>query len=222
VVPDLDRIQSLIGYQFSDSTLLLAALTHRSYRTVDTACEDFERLEFLGDAVLGLIVSLKLYQDLDLPAGDLTKRTSQVVCRDACERAARRMGIDPFVRTGPAASVDGTSIVSDVIEAVLGAIYVDGGLTPATNFVHRHFDDLLHSAILEGVENPKAVLNEWFLKEKKAAPTYRVVESSGPDHAPTYVVEALFEDVVLGSGSGRSKRDAEAAAAKEALKSITQ
>lgn len=218
--PDLTAVQAVLGYRFSNPALLATALTHRSYRSVNPSLGDYERLEFLGDAVLGLIVSEKLYNDLDLPAGDLTKRTSQVVSRAACERVARKLGLDQFVQVGPAASIEGTSILSNVIEALLGAIYLDGGLTPSVEFVHRHFGDLIAGALLEGVENPKALMNEMFLKERKAAPTYRVVETSGPDHAPTYIVEAIFEDKVLGRGSGRSKREAEASAARNAIESL--
>jgi len=217
---DLAALEDILGHRFSKPDLLLTALTHRSYRSVDAACGDYERLEFLGDAVLGMVVSQKLFRDLDLPAGDLTKRTSQVVSRSACEGVARRMGLDRHVRVGPAATIEGTSILSNVIEAVLGAVYLDGGLDAATEFVYRHFGDLIASAILEGVENPKAMMNELFLKERKAAPTYRVVETSGPDHAPTYVVEAIFEDKVLGRGAGRNKREAEAAAARNAIESL--
>lgn len=217
---DLGPVQDILGYRFSDPDLLLTALTHRSYRSVDSNCGDYERLEFLGDAVLGLVVSQRLYRDLDLLAGDLTKRTSQVVSRAACKRVSRSLGLDRFVRVGPAASIEGTSILSNVIEAVLGAIYMDGGMDPATEFVNRHFGDLIIAAEASGVENPKAMLNEMFLKEKQAAPTYRVVESSGPDHSPTYVVDAVFDDRVLGRGSGRSKREAEAQAARNALETL--
>lgn len=217
---DLDALQAVIGYRFSNPDLLRVSITHRSYRSVDPYCDDYERLEFLGDAVLGLVVSLKLYQELDLPAGDLTKRTSQVVSRAACDRVARGLGFDRFVRVGPAASIDGTAIMSNSIEAVIGAIYLDGGLSASTDFVLRHFGELLTGAVSEGVENPKAMLNEMFLKERNAAPTYRVVESTGPDHAPTYVVEAMFESEVLGRGSGKSKREAESAAAREAVEKI--
>lgn len=218
--PDLTAVQSIIGYRFVDPQLLLSALTHRSYRSLDPKGGDYERLEFLGDAVLGLIVSQKLYRELDMPAGDLTKRTSQVVNRTACERVARKLCLDRHVLVGPAATVDGTAILSDVVEAVLGAIYLDGGFDPSAEFVFRHFGDLLAEAILEGVENPKAMLNEMFLKEHKAAPTYRVIETTGPDHAPTYIVEAIFDTRILGQGSGRSKREAEAAAARNAIETI--
>ncbi len=217
---DLAAVQSIIGYTFSDPNLLLIALTHRSYRSLDLNGGDYERLEFLGDAVLGLIVSEKLYRDLDLPAGDLTKRTSQVVNRSACERVAQNLGLDRHVRVGPAASVEGTAIMSDVTEAILGAIYLDGGMDPSIEFVHRHFGVHLTGAVTEGIENPKAKLNEMFLKEHKAAPIYRVVETSGPDHAPTYVVEAMFETRVLGRGAGRSKREAESEAARSAIEQL--
>lgn len=217
---DLEALQTLLGYRFSEPGLLITAITHRSFRSVEPSCGDYERLEFLGDSVLGLIVSQRLYKELDLPAGDLTKRTSQVVSRVACERVARTMGLDRYVQVGPAASVEGTSILSNVIEAVLGAVYLDGGLDPAVEFVHRHFGDLITAATLEGIENPKAMMNELFLKEHKAAPTYRVIETSGPDHSPTYIVEAMFEEKVLGRGSGRSKREAEAAAARNAIESL--
>lgn len=217
---DLETLQTLIGYRFSNPRLLQTAVTHRSYRTLDLACEDYERLEFLGDAVLGIVVSRILYDELDLPAGDLTKRTSQVVSRAACERVARHIGLEPHVLVGPAASVNGTSILSNVVEAVLGAVYLEGGLEASIAFVRTHFGQLITEALAAGVENPKALLNELFLKEHKAAPVYRVIESTGPDHAPTYVVEALFEDHVLGCGRGKNKREAEASAARDAIETI--
>ncbi|MBI4178893.1 ribonuclease III [bacterium] len=217
----LDQLQDRTGYSFQQPDLLLTAVTHRSYRSIDPHCGDYERLEFLGDAVLGLVVSSKFYRDLALEAGDLTKRTSQVVSRAACDQVARQMNLDLFIRVGPAASLDGTTILSNVIEAVIGAIYIDGGIEPATAFVMRHFESLLTHAMAEGVENPKATLNELLLRERKQAPTYRVIETTGPDHAPTYIVEAMMDDHVLGRGSGKSKREAEAAAAKSAIESLS-
>lgn len=213
-------LEGVIGHRFKNAALLCAAVTHRSYRSLDPACEDYERLEFLGDAVLGLIVSSKFYRELDLQAGDLTKRTSQVVSRTACESVSRRLGLDRFVRIGPAASIEGTTILSNVVEAVIGAIYLDGGLEAAESFVIRHFEPLLLQAMAEGIENPKAILNELLLRELKQAPTYRVIETTGPDHAPTYIVEAMLEDRVLGRGSGKSKREAETAAARSAIESL--
>ena len=234
VAADLARtvaaVQSKLDYVFENPELLARALVHRSHthaHGVDRI-ESNERLEFLGDSVLGLVVNTYLYRHYsDREEGDLTKMKSKLVCGESLSRVAMRVSLgDHILMSRGEASTGGrrrASILADAVEAVLGAVYLDGGLVAATGVVERWLLDDADAMITQGsLSNDKSRLQETIQARHKSPPVYRLVEATGPDHARNFVVEVLFAGTVLGHGSGPSKKRAEQAAARVALRRLTE
>jgi ribonuclease-3 len=215
-------IEAAIGHRFAHRDLLSAALTHRSYTSEDPAAVHYERLEFLGDAVLQLAVTERLYTDYpDMPEGQMAKLRAAVVNEDVLAEVAVRLGVGPHLRVGRGEEVTGgrekTSILSDVVEALLGAIYLDAGYTTAAEISLRHLaDEIARSAHAPGGEDFKTRLQE-ALAKKGAMPEYRVSDE-GPDHDKVFHAEVTVAGRLVGSGSGTSKKAAEQAAAEQALR----
>ena len=211
-----------LGHRFSDPELLALALTHRS-RVHEEGGEGFanERLEFLGDAVLDLVVSeLLMEAQPNVSEGQLSRARAELVNGRSLADQARRLGLGDWVRLGRGeASSAGqlkASILSNVFEAVLGAMYLDGGLEPVRALVLRRFQPLFDDPSLFEAD-PKTRLQERLQTLGHSLPVYQTVAESGPDHAKRFHVEVSASDRVLGSGIGSSKRDAEQGAAREAL-----
>jgi ribonuclease-3 len=184
----LDWLQEMLGRRPSDPALFERALTHASFGP-----EQYERLEFLGDRVLGLAVAGWLYEMFpDEPEGQLSKRLNALVARDVCAEVARELGIPGRVRLGKQARDDGASdsdnVIGDVVESLIGALYLDAGIEAAEAFVRRAWDDRV-SARDKAPQHPKSALQEWAAAQEKKPPAYRLAERSGPQHAPTFVVE---------------------------------
>ncbi|MBR6769875.1 MAG: ribonuclease III [Lachnospiraceae bacterium] len=218
----LDELEHRIGYCFKDRMLLKQALTHSSFSNEQkiNKIKDYERLEFLGDAVLELASSEFLYEEYpDLSEGELTKKRSTLVCAPSLAFCARDIDLAGYIRLGKGEEATGgrgrESIISDVMEAVIGAIYLDGGYKDAVRFV-RQF-------ILSDLENKqlfydsKTLLQEYVQKDSRATLHYVVVGESGPDHAKEFAVEVMINGQVLGRGIGKTKKAAEQQAAYEAL-----
>jgi ribonuclease III len=221
----LDEFQERIGLRFRDQVLLRQALTHRSFLGSsggDPALSN-ERIEFLGDAVLELTVIEFLYAAYpDDREGNLTKKKGLLVSREVLAQCAERMRLGDFVLLSEAERDAGgsarASILSDTFEAVIGAIYLDSGLEEARRFALRYL--LRHSgAILEdqSLSNHKSLLQEIVQSRFKTHPRYRVVSEVGPDHQKVFSVEVSIRGRLLGRGGGRNKKEAEQAAAKDAL-----
>ncbi len=221
-------VQAKLDYEFRDRDLLARALVHRSHtHSVGVGrIESNERLEFLGDSVLGLVVNTYLYRHHpEREEGDLTKMKSKLVCGESLARVAMRVALgDHILMSRGEASTGGrtrASILADAVEAVIGAVYLDGGLGPATAVIERWLlddaDSLLSSRALS---NDKSRLQEMIQARHKSPPIYRQVDASGPDHARTFTVEVMFDETVLGRGSGPSKKRAEQAAAAEAMRRL--
>ena len=221
----MDSIEDTIGYLFRDPQLLVEALTHPSY-----ACEtkrgapDNQRLEHLGDAVIQLALTEELFRRLpEEGEGGLTKLRSRLVSREALCQFARHIGLGDHLRLGRGEFANGgqsrPSNLADALEALAGAIYLDGGLEEARSFLFRNFGHLVDGVLAQPEErNPKGELQERLQAIAPVSPVYRIVRQEGPDHAKVFVAEVVWSGRVLGLGSGRSKQLAESDAAAAALR----
>ena len=214
-----------LGLSFSNLSLLTRALTHRSYVNENPrAMEDNERLEFLGDAVLDFIVGAWVYHRFpEMPEGDLTKMRSALVRNDQLAAFARKLNLGAALRLGHGEYVSGghsrDGLLGSTFEAVVGALYLDAGLSAVETFV----DPLLEAereSVLTRIHDPKSQLQEWAQAQKLGAPHYKTVSMSGPDHAKKFDVEVEIGGKVVGHGHGSSKHAAEHHAAQDALSSL--
>ncbi|MBQ6235590.1 MAG: ribonuclease III [Clostridia bacterium] len=217
----LTELQSRIGYSFQNPAYLKRALMHSSY--VPGTGDDNERMEFLGDAVLELCVSEELFFRFpNMQEGQLTKSRASIVCESALFEAAKGVGLGEFLLLGHGEDASGgrekPSILSDAFEAVIAAIYLDGGFIPARAFIRRFVLPLLDLSEKIFEKDHKTRLQELIhAKTHGKQVTYRLVGETGPDHDKTFTMQALLDGEILGEGSGRSKQSAGQAAAKDAL-----
>ena len=218
----LERCQELLGYRFKDPAWLERALTHSS-ESSDPAASN-ERLEFLGDAVFGTVVSRWLYDLLPRATeGELTRVKSIVVSRQSLAAVGDELQIGPCIHVGRGLASQRLphSILANAFEAIIAAVYLDGGLRSAQTFIRRHFHPLLERVLHRGHDrNFKSLLQQLVQAQGLVSPQYRVVGVSGPDHAREFAVEALVDGKPCGRGGGRTKRQAEQRAAEVALKSL--
>ncbi|MBO5473482.1 MAG: ribonuclease III [Lachnospiraceae bacterium] len=218
----MSQLEQTIGYTFRDKSLLKQALTHSSYANEQKINKngDYERLEFLGDAVLELVSSDFLFREYpQLPEGQLTKKRSSMVCEPALAFCAREMALESYILLGKGEEATGgrmrDSIISDVMEATIGAIYLDSGIAEAREFIHRFIlSDLDHKVLFY---DAKTILQEIVQRDNEGALHYELVKEEGPEHAKTFTVEALVGEEKVGVGTGHSKKAAEQQAAYEAL-----
>ncbi len=216
---DLDQLQRELRYSFGNINLLELALTHRSVST-----RNYERLEFLGDSVLGFVVAENLFRRFtDASEGELSRTRSSIVKQPTLAKVARSLSLGDYLGLGGGELKSGgfnrDSILADAVEAILGAVYLDGGLDPARNFVNLHFTDQLDEANPEKiVKDPKTRLQEYLQKNGKELPVYNVVGTSGASHDQCFEVRCTLPlDGSAFIGWGGSKRKAEQAAADSAL-----
>jgi ribonuclease III len=215
-----DYLQQVVGSSV-DEALLVRALTHRSYAYEHGGLPNNERLEFLGDAVLGLVVTDTLYRTHpDLPEGQLAKLRAAVVNMRALADVARTIDLGAYVFLGRGEEATGgrdkASILADTMEAVIGTIHVSSGIEAAGRFVHHLFDPLMTASATMGAGlDWKTSLQELAASGGLGSPEY-VVQESGPDHEKQFVAGAVVADEVLGHGTGRSKKEAEQRAAEQA------
>lgn len=221
----LRECASAIGHEFRDASLLQLALTHSSFSAEHPSEPSNERLEFLGDAVIGLVLADEMYdRHADFDEGVLTDLRKSVVNAQTLSVAARRLGLGKFVRLGRGESTSGgsdkTSILANAFEAVIGAVYLDAGIAVAFDLSLRLLAPEIAGAV-PGLRNldPKTQLQELTAEMGLGAPTY-VLEDEGPDHDKTFFAEVLVAGRRRGSGSGRSKKAAEQQAAAEAIQSL--
>jgi len=221
---DFRELELRIGYRPIDRGLFFEALLHRSYLPfVPSGYRSNERLEFLGDSILNFLVADHLHQsDRAMGEGDLTKLRARLVNRRVLAQRARSIELGKFLLLSSSAlqSLDSgsESILSDAFEAVIGAIYLDGGLSRAREFVHRTLlshESVLQSALMD--DNFKSALLEYAQNDGLGVPRYVTVREEGPDHDRCFTVEVHIGDKTMGTGSGRSKKEAEQVAAAEAL-----
>ncbi len=213
-----------LGLSFSNLSLLTRALTHRSYVNEYAAVEDNERLEFLGDAVLDFIVGAWVYNRFpEMPEGDLTKMRSALVRNEQLAKFARKLDLGCALRLGRGEASSGghdrDNLLGSAFEALIGALYLDAGLSAVDKFVNPILEEA-REPILSQIHDPKSQLQEWTQSLKLGSPHYRVVGTSGPDHAVVFEMVVEIAGVVKGHGSGTSKSYAEHAAAQDALKNL--
>lgn len=213
--------ERIIGHAFANRALLRTALTHPSYAAEHADADTYERLEFLGDAVLGFVVSEDVFERYPAaPEGELTLRKHHAVAGDALAEAGAMIGLDALVMLGVGADAAGdrkrASVLENTVEALIGAIYLDAGLEAARTFVVRILDRRLVEAIAPQTD-AKGALQQYTQARSHSLPAYRLVDASGPVHARTFVIEVVVDGRVVGTGQGGSKQTAEKAAAAAAL-----
>ena len=219
------RCQTLIEYQFKDESLLLSALTHASGASHRLASN--ERLEFLGDAVLGLTVCHWLFEEYpSYSEGDLTKIKSSVVSRRACGQIACKLGLDSCLIVGRGVTRNRSfprSLVSDVFESVVAAIYLDGGLEVVRERIKKWLAEHVALAVdSQGASNYKSSLQQHAQRELASTPVYRLKQESGPDHRKSFLICAVISDREFTAAWGNNKKDAEQRAAANALAELNE
>ena len=219
-------LERALGVGFADPTLLDAALTHRSYAFEQELDVNNERLEFLGDAVLGLVVTDMAYRTFpDLAEGELAKLRASIVNMSALADVARQLGLGQAVKLGHGEEMSGgrdkASILADALEALLGAVYLDRGLDVARSLIERLFRPRMNAYVRgEGERDYKTILQELASQDLRALPEYRI-EESGPDHQKEFSATVYLAGKPWGSGVGRSKKEAEQQAAHEAYRRLS-
>lgn len=218
----LDLAQAICSHEFNDVSLLRSAITHPSAVEGEPVSASYERLEFLGDSILGSVVALSLFKTYgDFDEGKLTRLKVSLVSGATLSDVGRELGIDRVIILG--ASEQGTgargmhSALENVYEALVGALYLDGGWEAAEQFITRTLKPHLATERAEHPSNPKSFLQECVQSDHMEAPAYKVVGEEGPAHEPTFTAVALVGGVRRGRGTGSSKKEAEAAAALDAL-----
>jgi len=227
---DISKFQERIGYQFSNSNLLQKALVHRSYlnQIGGQIDQSFERLEFLGDSVLGFVVSeflfLKFSNEME---GKLSKRRAKIVNEITLSECARKIELGAYILLSDEEESfggrDRPSILADAFEAFLGALFLDGGIAAAKAIIYQFLlTDVDAIFASERLKDHKSALQEYTQRIYKEPPVYRVINETGPDHQKTFTIEALINGKRSGVGQGKNKKEAEQMAAKEALQGIRE
>lgn len=220
-----ESLMDTIGYHFKDQNLLRTALTHSSYANENKHIQSYERLEFMGDSILSFFVSTYIYDIFqDLPEGDLSKMRASLVCEQSLAQCAVKNNFSPYLILSRGEELTGgrerPSILADVFESILAAIYLDGGIEPARKFVM----DNLKAAMDDGSQHAAFKDYKTALQEKvqhgDSNVEYVHIKEEGPEHSKIFTVRVLFEGKVLAEGRGKSKKDAEQDAARGALEHL--
>lgn len=211
-ITDLEKI---LGYSFKDAELLRVALTHSSRGEA----KNYERLEFLGDRVLGLVIADLLFRTFpDEKEGDLAKRLASLVQGKTLATLSARISLGDFILFSDAEAAAGGAenahILADVFESILGALYVDGGFAPCQKLIEEHWTDVLHT-MKEPPQHPKTAIQEWAQSQGLPLPLYKISGQSGPDHAPVFEIQLIVKGhpPILASGKSRAQAEKNAAAA---------
>jgi len=215
------ELETRIGYEFADKTLLDSALTHISALSGRSRSGSYQRLEFLGDHVLGLVVSDMLFRAFaKADEGELSRRLADLVRKEACAEVARKIELGTAIRLGVSEANGGgrqrTAILADVCEALVGAVFLDGGYAAAATLVEQLWGERLRTPA-RPLRDPKTVLQEWAQARGLPTPSYREIARTGPHHDPEFLVAVDLAEFTPAEGVGRSKRAAEQAAAAAML-----
>ena len=221
----MHELEKKLNYTFRDPGLLHEALSHSSYANEHRSAgrRSNERLEFLGDSVLGFVTAEFLFvQHPDLPEGDLTRIRAALVCEQSLYEVARKLDLGAYLKLGRGEEAGGgrqrTSILADATEAVFAAVYLDGGIGAASDLIHRVLLDAeKEEAVEERRRDYKTALQELIQRQADQVLSYRMIGEEGPDHDKTFRAQVLLNDQPVGTGSGHSKKEAEQSAAKDAL-----
>ncbi len=226
----LQEFQKKIGYSFQNEKLLKEALTHTSYINENRRkkLKPNERLEFLGDSILGVVVSTYLFKNrIDLPEGELSKIRAAIVCEESLHQVAEKIDVGIYLYMGKGEEMTGgrqrSSILADVIEAVIAAIYLDGGMKAAREFIFAQMQDIIDNATRGNLDKDyKTQLQELIQRQPGKTLEYRLIGEKGPDHCKFFTVELLVDGKQAGVGEGRSKKEAEKQAAKATLERMNE
>lgn len=228
LIENASSIESRLGYIFKDKALLALAFTHRSYINENkNVTQHNERLEFLGDSVLGLLMAEHLYNHLpDTPEGDLSFLRSRLVEAEACVSYMQKLRVAQYILLGKGEKRnDGRgrdSIHADLFEAIIGAIFLDGGLVAAHQFLFTNFLTDIEAILKTPLRNWKALLQDLCQRQFQQPPHYKVISEAGPDHSKIFQIAVMIGDQELGRGEGSSKKEAQQAAAADALTRFKQ
>ncbi|MDU2687140.1 MAG: ribonuclease III [Paeniclostridium sordellii] len=224
ILNNISKFEEIINYKFKNKAYILEALTHSSYSNENKSYAFNERLEFLGDSVLGIVVSDFLFKnETELPEGELTKLRANIVCEESLSDVAKHLNLGKHILLGRGEEVTGgrdrVSILADAFEAVIAAIYLDGGIEPAKTFVLKNMEEIIEDSIKGRIfRDYKTHLQEVVQSQGESNIVYNLVEEIGPDHNKRFVMEVRLNDESLGKGEGKSKKEAEQSAAKQALR----
>ena len=223
----MEELEQKLGYQSRDRALLSEALNHSSYANEHRALgeQSNERLEFLGDSVLGFVTAEFLFElHRDLPEGDLTRQRAALVCEQSLYEVAKMLDLGKYLKLGKGEDAGGgrtrPSILADATEAVFAAVYLDGGIEAASALIHRVLLDKEGEHAEELMQDYKTALQELVQRKSGQALSYRMVGESGPDHNKTFTAEVWLNGEGVGTGSGHSKKEAEQAAARAAIRRL--
>ena len=218
---DFSGLETRLEHRFADQSLLVRALTHSSLSGGNNAVRDLERLEFLGDRVLGLLTAEELWRRYpNFAEGAMAPRLNALVRKETCAKAALHFGIDEFIMMSEWEEDSGgrkkKAILGDVMEALLGALYIDGGLDAARKIYDQYWTPNLED-LSKAHRDAKTALQEWSQQKKLGTPDYRVQHADGPAHEPAFDIEVRVKGMKPASGKGKSKRAAQMAAARALL-----
>ena len=223
----MDRLEEKIGYSFHDRSLLLTALTHSSYANEknNPRVQSYERQEFLGDSILGVTAAEFLFRhEPPLPEGQMTRLRAELVCEENLHKVADRLELSLYMRLGRGEQKTGgrkrASILADMVESIIAAIYLDSGMEEATAFIMRHILNDVRFEDVHSFKDYKTELQEQVQKNKGSVVTYEQTGESGPDHCKVFSFRVLINGQPAGEGSGRTKKEAEQQAAKLALENM--
>ena len=219
------ELEERIGYKFRQPGLLLTALTHSSYANERGDCESYERLEFLGDSILGYVTAEFLYRhEPPIPEGRMTRLRAELVCEGSLHQIACRLELGRYMRLGKGEECNGgrerPSILADMVESIIAALYLEAGMEQARRFIEQQ---LLSRAEIGEQHRPvdyKTELQELVQRQPNRSVSYELIEESGPDHRKTFRFRACVNGLPVGEGSGHSKKEAEQMAAREALEKL--
>ena len=228
LLKNITAIEARLHYTFNDRSLLLLAFIHRSYINEHRdILQHNERLEFLGDSILGLLTAEYLYNKFpDYPEGDLSYLRSRLVEASSCVTYVQKIDIGKHLLLGKGERMnDGRgreSILADLFEAIIGAIYLDGGINPTRDFLFNIFSEEIEATLKTPLSNWKALLQDHCQKKYQQPPVYNVLEESGPDHSKNFIIAVMVANKEYGRGSGSSKKEAQQSAAANAIERIKQ
>lgn len=225
----MEELQEKLGYRFNDRALLLTALSHSSYanENKNAGLMSNERLEFLGDSVLGQVVSSHLYLSYPkMPEGNMTRLRAELVCEQSLFTVAKTLDLGKHIRLGKGEEHTGgrerESILADAVEAIIAAMYLDGGLAVAKRLIDEHILSKLNGMEIHSISDYKTALQEHVQRRSGQTLSYELLSESGPDHKKSFTMQVFLNGRPLGTGVGHTKKEAEQNAAKNGLEEISE
>lgn len=220
------ELEVIIGHHFKDISLLKTALTHSSYAN-ERGCQSYERLEFMGDSILGYVCAEFLYRhEPTLPEGRMTKLRAELVCEQSLHKVAIELGLGAYLRLGKGEENSGgrerVSVLADIVEAIIAAIYIDSGIENAKRFIMERVLNDVEITETRRTTDYKTQLQEFVQRERNHTIEYVLQSESGPDHNKSFTFAVFVNGEKLGEGTGRRKQDAERNAAEQALAALTK